>query len=597
VDLGGASNGATNDGGGSGGGGNGAADAGGSDAGAGGDGGTENFPQQTSNKLDLLFVVDNSISMQDKQQILQQSFVDLVGRLTNPLCIDSNGRATASQPAAPDAACPSGGAREFAPVTDMHIGIVSSSLGGHGADFCSAAGDPNWNPTKDDHGRLIGAPGMRFGAPPTFQNVGFFAWDPTNKYGGEADSGNLINNFQTLVKLAGEEGCGFEAPLEALYRFLIDPNPPLDVVNENNVSVPHGTDNEVLAQRNAFLRPDSAVLAVVLSDENDCSIMDSGVGWLAAQGTLNDAPFHLPRATSICATNPNDPCCVSCAAQDAPVECSIASDPECNKGSPYDELGDALNLRCWEQKRRFGIDFLYPIQRYVDGLTKTTIHDRDGQPVTNPLFEGGARNPSLVSVGVIVGLPWQDIARDPSASRLELLSAPELRALDRWNVVLGNPEQYVRAEDPFMVESWETRAGANPITGVSMAPPTSVDPTAAPNGHEFFVPNRNELQYACIFPLADPKDCSTGVGACDCLPPDLPQNKPVCNPPGGGAAGTTQYFAKAYPGLRELDVAKRMGDRSFVASVCPKSIDPADADFGYRPAFDAMMARLRRMLE
>jgi hypothetical protein len=148
-----------------------------------------------------------------------------------------------------------------------------------------------------------------------------------------------------------------------------------------------------------------------------------------------------------------------------------------------------------------------------------------------------------------------------------------------------------------MIETYEPRSGTSPIAGVALAPTTSTNPAAAPNGHEFNVPGRNDLQYACIFPLATPLDCSIATGFCDCTPSDVPNNKPLCHPPGGGPAGTLQYFGKAYPGLRELDLAKRMGERAFVASVCAKTIDPAAPDFGYRPAFGAMMARLGRMLE
>jgi hypothetical protein len=162
-------------------------------------------------------------------------------------------------------------------------------------------------------------------------------------------------------------------------------------------------------------------------------------------------------------------------------------------------------------------------------------------------------------------------------------------------VILGDPENYVRATDPLMIESVDPRSGTSPIVGVPLAPATSTDPLAAPNGHDYNNAQRNDLQYACIFPLAAPVDCSSGT--CDCMSAEIASNKPLCNPPEGGPAGTTQYFAKAYPGLRELDLAKRLGERSFVASVCPKSIDPADDDYGYRPAFAAMMARLRRMLE
>ena len=66
-------------------------------------------------------------------------------------------------------------------------------------------------------------------------------------------------------------------------------------------------DETLLAQRKAFLRPDSLVAIVMLSDENDCSIRDDSVGWFV--GSQN----RMPLSTSVCASNPNDPCCRSCA--------------------------------------------------------------------------------------------------------------------------------------------------------------------------------------------------------------------------------------------------------------------------------------------
>ena len=51
------------------------------------------------------------------------------------------------------------------------------------------------------------------------------------------------------------------------------------------------------------------------------------------------------------------------------------------------DVTDAANLRCWNQKKRFGVDMLYPLRRYVDGLTQTKVYDRNGFLVQNPLFD------------------------------------------------------------------------------------------------------------------------------------------------------------------------------------------------------------------
>src|SRR5947209_3029405 len=44
--------------------------------------------QNKVSKIDLLFMIDNSSSMADKQQILAQAVPDLVRRLVDPVCIN-----------------------------------------------------------------------------------------------------------------------------------------------------------------------------------------------------------------------------------------------------------------------------------------------------------------------------------------------------------------------------------------------------------------------------------------------------------------------------------------------------------------------------
>jgi hypothetical protein len=95
-------------------------------------------------KIDLLFVIDNSTSMADKQKILEDAVPTMLERLVQPDCVrlDENSRITertASTPAATpgdDPSCPDGTTLEFNPVGDIHIGVISSSLGGHGSSYC-----------------------------------------------------------------------------------------------------------------------------------------------------------------------------------------------------------------------------------------------------------------------------------------------------------------------------------------------------------------------------------------------------------------------------------------------------------------------------
>ena len=161
-------------------------------------------------------------------------------------------------------------------------------------------------------------------------------------------------------------------------------------------------------------------------------------------------------------------------------------------------------------------------------------------------------------------------------------------------MILGDPASDKPPTDPLMNEQVDPRSGSNPITNDAIAPPTA-PPTANPiNGHEYSVPDRDDLQYACIFPLAAPKDCTAPGAQCDC---QTATDRPLCQDPVTGTPSTTtQYYAKAYPGLRELDVLKQYGANSIVASICPKIRDLANPDYGFNPAVAAIVDRLKSAL-
>jgi hypothetical protein len=175
---------------------------------------------------------------------------------------------------------------------------------------------------------------------------------------------------------------------------------------------------------------------------------------------------------------------------------------------------------------------------------------------------------------------------------------------------VGNPRANppVAPGDPFMIATSAPRHGSNQFAKVQISPATSSKAIAnVVNGHEQNIPNLDDLQYACIFPLAEPRVCATGDSACDCAPAKdggtqsiEEANSPLCQPPSGGVAGTTQYFAKAYPAARELTVLKDLGQNAIVASICPKitsSADPsADPNYGYNPAMMAIADRLKEAL-
>jgi hypothetical protein len=202
-------------------------------------------------------------------------------------------------------------------------------------------------------------------------------------------------------------------------------------------------------------------------------------------------------------------------------------------------------------------------------------------------------------------VPWQDLADADSlaGAGLRYLSAAELQVEGRWDLMLGDPAASppVLPSDPLMVESTADRttltiAQQHPVTGRYLVPSTSNDPSAnAINGHEHANVDDSELQYACIFELPKPRDCGTAdaPASCDCTADAAAQRSPLCQPPAGGEPGTQQFFAKAYPGLRQLSVLHQFGENAVVASICPKLLDDNNPDYGYNPAISALVSRLK----
>ena len=134
---------------------------------------------------------------------------------------------------------------------------------------------------------------------------------------GEASVTAFAQNVSDSVLGVGQVGCGFESQLESWYRFLVDPDPPLSVkVGLDYQAVRVGTDSDLLAQRAAFLRPDSLLVILQLTDENVAAVVVAVVivvlGFEPLQGQLPVDPRALssrrsrrPRTTT--ARHPSAP--------------------------------------------------------------------------------------------------------------------------------------------------------------------------------------------------------------------------------------------------------------------------------------------------
>jgi hypothetical protein len=350
---------------------------------------------------------------------------------------------------------------------------------------------------------------------------------------------------------------------------------------------------------------------MIVTDENDCSIFDGGQGFYPLESSPTGASV-VSHGTSTCETNPNDPCCFNCGRTDPPPGCMPPKDDPACKRPAATISEDAPNLRCFNQKKKYGQDFLYPVQRYIDGFGKTKIRKRNGEVTDNPLFsdltckQGTAcqpvRDESLVFVAGITGVPWQLIAKNPNDLKAGYKSAKDIQAENLWADLVGdpdNPNGPVLPRSRHMVESIVPRDGLAPPTSGATADPLhghEWDPSQAPQ------PN-SDLQYACTFKLKDPKPCLTGQD-CDCFaPPSQPDQlekmkNPLCQDEATGRFTNKQVRAKAYPGTRILQVLQGLDpEQAIVASICPARVDnPGEKDYGYTPAIQALISRLRTVL-
>ncbi len=610
----------------------------------------------------MLFAIDNSSSMGDKQQVLQAAIPTFLSRLTSPWCVPQNDPTGVATPPSNNA-CPSGYQFEFPAIKDIHVGIVSSSLGGGGSpDVCTlGSADPTH---QDDKGHLLNRTRVSNADGPPISNAkpidgnggNFLAWVPTSAQPNvtpEPSESQLETDFVSLVNGVQEHGCGLEAQLESWYRFLVQPD-PYDSIAMSSDNPPKatlsGVDSTLLKMRHDFLRPDSLVMIIQITDEEDSwsdPLWLGGYGWTVRTNSFPGGPGNAvgPRGTTECdqpinpnnvaTTGPNNPDCASCAfpGSNKPVSGQpIGNDPNCQScagGSACPQkgwytpaslsvsplAGDGLNVRytSWMRKR-YGLDPQWNIQRYVDGLTSRTVPDRDGEvhdsteyastqkKCTNPLFAAGLPDGSDTSPAAICNL--QDGPRGASLVYYLIIGGVpwQLLAQDPLNTSLPFKRTLSSAD-------WRRIVGADPghyvYDGIDPhmlesivpragleAPGTSYslggDPISGREWNTLTSPAAIDLQYACTFDI-QPKDCTAAanVGACDCV--STAASAPDGPPLCDPATRTTQVRAKAYPTIRELRVAEGLGDQGVVASICPRG-GPVDY-------FEVLFTRIRASIK
>jgi len=526
-------------------------------------------------KVDLLIVVDNSISMADKQSELGRRMPELIHALTDPT--------------------PDPQTKKPSNVADMHVGVITSSLGSHGTSACAVE---ITNRSNNDRGHLLprsgepaaGTKGWDFATAnasattpsidcPATVTASPLSWvfkpeaDPSAQFKGHPGGATQLETATScVVASAKEQGCGYEETWEAMYHFLVDPAPygkaevkctfgiSGDACGSNKIEVT-GLDEELLAQRKAFLRPDSLLAVIVLSDENDASLKPAGLNWLPwgyGKGSMqrgwaacDSVPDDFEPETAADLVRLHDELkCWSCFEKNTDPNCTVkwATDPLNNDV-------DGRNLRAMRQTNRYGYNFLWGRQRYVDAFTKGQVLGSDNKLAPNPVFAGGMRTQDLIVVATIVGVPRKLVANADGTPK-------ELTPAD-WDLIQGP----VGKRDPQMFEQIQPRTQAGPdgktIPKYAGDRTINYSPTEGGNGGDRNIADGDDLQYACI----EERSAPGANNDCDGTEPE--KRNPLC------AAGGTQPFFKAYPGLRHLRIAKDLGISGFVASICAKSYAPA----------------------
>ncbi len=178
-------------------------------------------PISSNRDVDILFVVDNSDSMADKQDTLLANFPLFIQVLQN---------------------IPGG-------LPNVHIGVTSSDVGIEpfeidGPGGCHGNGDNGLLQNTPRGGCLPPTGGARY-----IEDIGLPDGTRQQNY-----TGALEDVFTCIARL-GTNGCGFEGHLEGMKRALDGTNP----------------------ENAGFLRDDAYLAIVIMGDEDDCSARDTTV--------------------------------------------------------------------------------------------------------------------------------------------------------------------------------------------------------------------------------------------------------------------------------------------------------------------------------
>lgn len=190
-----------------------------------------------SSSVDVLLMVDNSNSMAEEQASLAEQLPRIARALATG---DVDGDGTP----------------EFPRVRDVHLGVVTSDMGTGGARVPTCT-----EPMFGDDGVLRDRGNTSItGCAAMYPR--FLSFDPDSM----TMSPDAFARDAACVARMGTGGCGFEQQLEAVLKAVTPSTAP--------ISFFAGTTGHADGINAGFLRPDSILAILLLTDENDCSAAD-----------------------------------------------------------------------------------------------------------------------------------------------------------------------------------------------------------------------------------------------------------------------------------------------------------------------------------
>jgi hypothetical protein len=245
------------------------------DAGAPSDAGRPECVPEPIEKIDVLLMIDSSNDMAEPQALFFEQFERVTRVLTS-------GDLDPGRDADGDGA-PNDSGDDFTPISDIQVGVVTADMGSGGFAVMSCSDEPAFG--DDGVLRSSGNTTMA-GCSASYPRIQRF------------DPGDDVEAFSLDVSCIGKlgtGGCGLEQPLESVLKALI----PSSCTGAAHCEFAMGTRGHGDGENGGFVRPDSLLAIVLLTDENDISAADADLFDLAStryEGQLDLRGYLHPDA-------------------------------------------------------------------------------------------------------------------------------------------------------------------------------------------------------------------------------------------------------------------------------------------------------------